>query len=73
MKNSYKESHKGDRFGGLLDVFGIASVFGFSDGFGWSTFFCEEHAAWLASPSTSIAMCRAGDVMLFWGGVFRGL
>eukprot|EP00913_Durusdinium_trenchii_P021993 g20666.t1 len=28
----------------------------------------QEHAAWLASPSTSIAMCRAGDVMLFWGG-----
>eukprot|EP00435_Cladocopium_sp_Y103_P061856 s143_g23.t1 len=28
----------------------------------------QEYAAWLASRETSIAMCRAGDVMLFWGG-----
>ena len=33
----------------------------------------QEHAAWLASPSTSIAMCRAGDIMLFWGGIFGKL
>ena len=33
----------------------------------------QEHAAWLTSPTTSIAMCRAGDVMLFWGGNFLGV
>ena len=29
----------------------------------------QEYATWVASRDTSIAMCRAGDVMLFWGGV----
>lgn len=28
----------------------------------------QDYAAWLANRETSIAMCRAGDVMLFWGG-----
>ena len=35
-------------------------------------FLYQEYAAWLASRETSIAMCRAGDVMLFWGGAWFG-
>ena len=34
-----------------------------------STICLQDYAAWLANRETSIAMCRAGDVMLFWGGM----
>eukprot|EP00929_Paragymnodinium_shiwhaense_P109070 TRINITY_DN75435_c0_g1_i1.p1 TRINITY_DN75435_c0_g1~~TRINITY_DN75435_c0_g1_i1.p1 ORF type:complete len:269 (-),score=22.51 TRINITY_DN75435_c0_g1_i1:133-939(-) len=32
----------------------------------------DAASSWLSSPSTSIASCRAGDILVFWGGHLHG-